>query len=113
MKIQLVGPISGTADYHEHFRRDARKLKEAGYTVFNPTALWPNACRPPCPEGCRFCPTHEEAMAASLRFLTMEAAGLALMDGWEQSKGACFEEQMAQMIGVMVRMVDEWLAWAG
>ena len=55
-------------------------------------------------------------MAASIRQMVDLGAygeltldGIALLPGWEQSKGACLERVVAEACGIPCKTVGEWL----
>lgn len=81
MKVYISGPITGTTDYLERFRKAERKLYAAGHSVMNPARVNLNM-----PVGT----THQEYMKMAICMLGMCDA-IFLLDGWAQSAG-CNEE---------------------
>ncbi len=88
-KIYISGPITGSDNYIEHFAKAEKWLKKFGYSVINPVKV--NA---QLPEET----TYEEYMKMSLVMLEM-CEYIYMLDGWENSCGACLERQYALMLG--------------
>lgn len=86
MKIYISGPITGTNDHAERFRRMEEALTAAGHIVVNPDKVNANL-----PEGT----THREYMQTSLAMLNMCDA-IIMLEGWEKSAG-CNEEMCFAM----------------
>lgn len=97
--LYAIGPVTGIeGDNRPAFNQARRDLKAAGYYVQIPHDYvlsgtpWP------------------EAMRKSIHELTWGAFdGVALLPGWEDSKGACLEKQVAEAIGLEAKTVDEWV----
>lgn len=109
MKIYVAGPMSGIPDYNfSAFHAAADRLSAAGYGVVNPAAH-------PLPCGCNgadLCGsehTWAEYLRKSLILMLCHADGVALLPGWEESHGATVEVDLAETLGVPIRMVDHWL----
>lgn len=98
MKLYLAGPMTGWADFnHPAFTATAAKLRAADFAVVSPTdnglpkdALWSKHMRADIP-------------------LLLACDGVALMDGWEDSKGAQLERHIAMSCGIWVMSVGAWL----
>lgn len=116
-RLYLAGPISGMPDHNKPaFRRAAEQLRAAGYDVLSPIELG----RLP---GDDFRDTAEDAneqlWGAYLRrdllaLLDAEGVGrgvtaVAVLPGWEGSRGAALEVHVARELGMPVRPVDDWL----
>lgn len=88
--IYLSGPMSGI---HEHnfqaFNEEARRLRALGYEVKNP-AEFPNKGK-----------TWEECLRYDLGQL-LECASIALLDGWQASRGAQLETYVAHALGFRI-----------
>ena len=88
--VYLCGPMTGLPEYnYPAFHAAAEELRYRGFEVVNPAENPPpNAA-----------PTWDDWMAASLP--QVRAAGLlALLPGWERSRGACAEVAQAGELGI-------------
>ena len=88
MQLYLSGPITGNLDYIEDFAVAERLLKERGYMVFNPASLG---------EGL---PDWESYLKRDLPYL-VDCDGVFAMPGWEKSKGAQLEIDVARKLGLI------------
>lgn len=90
MRVYLSGPMAGLPEHNfPAFHAHAKKLREAGYDVVNPAEI-DNAGK-----------TWEGCLRADLREMcTCDA--IALMPGWETSKGANLELHVAHRLGMKV-----------
>jgi nucleoside 2-deoxyribosyltransferase len=94
--IYLAGPVTGHPDYRTRFHEAAQALRKAGWAVWSP-------------------PEHFAAdapWAAVMRIclgVLVTCEGVAVLDGWEASRGASLEVQVAQACAIPVR---PWRAWA-
>ena len=84
-RVYISGKITGTADFMEWFAKAEEKLKAEGYAVLNPAHA--NSYMPEDT-------TWDEYMKVSLTLLQM-ADAIYMLDGWEDSKGARQEYNMA------------------
>lgn len=89
-KVFISGPMSGIKDYNKPaFDAAEKKLKEAGYAVFNPAWMifdtngW----------------SHEDIMKIDLAALS-QCKYIYMLDGWDKSKGSKQELAYAHAIGV-------------
>ena len=80
--VYIAGPISGTTDYLERFKRAEEQLREDGYIPVNPTIV----SEPLVAAGCEY----EEFMRVTHELLRVCGAILLLCD-WESSKGTLRE----------------------
>jgi hypothetical protein len=87
-RVYLSGPISNMPELNRPaFARAASSLKASGYAVVNPFEVCP------CPA------SWEEAMRADIAaMLTCDA--IALLPGWECSRGSKLEKQIADALGM-------------
>jgi len=91
MKLYLAGPMTGYEGLNfPHFHEMALMLRGCGHEIINPaevnadpTAKW------------------EDCMRADIREL-VTCDGIALLDGWEKSRGATLEHHIASALGMDV-----------
>lgn len=96
MRIYLSGPVTGILDRNRPaFERAADQLADAGFDVIVPHHLIPVQT------------SWGDAMRIALRAV-LRADALATLDGWQQSRGARLEVQVAEAVGMPVRSVAEW-----
>lgn len=107
MKIYLAGPMQGYPDFNfPAFFSAAQSLRGQGHTVFNPAERDVEA------HGDAFSsPTGDlqdiqhtgfslrEALYHDTKFICLEAEAIALLPGWENSKGARAEHALAVALG--------------
>lgn len=99
MKVYISGPMTGLKDNNlPAFNRAAKDLREAGYEVINPADVVLG-------EGA----TWLDYMREALRGLAC-ADGVALLDDWHHSRGACLEGHIAHGLFLPVRHLNVWLA---
>lgn len=102
MRLYLSGPMTGKPEFnHAEFNKAAAILREAGHEVFNPAET--NFGRP------LKAVTHREALAVDLLWICQHAEGIALLEGWEQSRGAQAEVAVGRAIGCCMGLVGEYL----
>jgi hypothetical protein len=98
MKLYICGPMTGIEDFNRPaFNRAARELTAAGYEVGNPAWIeyksgmsWLDCMRKAIP-------------------LMMTCDALALLPGWEYSRGARAEMSLAVDLGISATTVRVWL----
>lgn len=89
MKIYLAGPITGNPNYKDAFCDAEQHLTKLGHVVLNPAHL---------PEGLGDCDAY---MRICLPMI--DAADVVmLLDGWEDSRGACREWGYAMALDKIV-----------
>lgn len=113
-KLYVAGPMSGYEGLNfPAFERAAAALRAAGYDVVSPheVAL---ACG--CSGVLAACEAGEHGWADFLRAdliaLLGHADGLAVLPGWEASKGANLEVDVADRLDIEVHSVEHWLSAA-
>lgn len=88
--IYLAGPMSGIKDYNfPAFQEIARGLEDMGWAVHNPATSYNGSMSLP----------YNLYMSAAINML-FQADAIALMKGWEHSRGAKMEALIAQRIGL-------------
>ena len=98
MKVYIAGPMSGLPDFnYPAFFRAAEALTKCGHVPINPART----------EGREDCKTWLDYMRAALRDVA-DADGIALLPGWQDSRGAALEQHLGVSLGLDVR---PWLAW--
>ena len=101
--IYISGSVTGCENRNfDAFREAQRTLVDAGHVAIIPHQfVVPSA-------------THEQAMRACINDLTWWMGGfaydgVALLEGWEASDGACLERAVAVACGIPCKTVGEWL----
>jgi len=114
-KIYLSGPMTGIEprEYRRRFREAERILRRHGYGCINPCRVW--ACRFPwlyrlmnALLGKRL--AYAVVLCYDLLLLMTRADGIAMLPGWEQSRGARIENYTARyfpMMGISRAAVEE------
>lgn len=100
--LYIAGPMTHLPDYNRHnFNAAERRLRAAGYDVLNParTDLGPDA-------------TWAGYMDLAIRQV-LDADGIALLPGWERSRGANLEVHIAEQLGKRWTSVWQWLRETG
>ena len=92
MKLYLSGPMSGMADFNfPAFHAEAKRLRSLGYVIVSPAEINPDTKM-----------TWEQCLRDDIKALC-DCDGIALMDGWEGSKGAHLELHIAHRLGLEVK----------
>ncbi len=92
MKIYIAGPMSGLPDFnYPVFHAAASGLRKLGHAVENPAEN-------PTPA----CGSWEGYMRMAIAQL-VKCDAVALLPGWESSKGASLEHRLAHDLGLMVK----------
>lgn len=100
MKLYVAGPMTGVPRYNfPAFRAAAAALHGRGYDVLDPSRH--GADRP----GYGW----SNYMRLGLRDV-LAADGVALLPGWESSRGATLEIQVAEALDMPIRALNEWEA---
>lgn len=110
MKLYLAGPMSGLPEFNfPAFDAAAASLREQGHEVFNPAENDRNKLGEDFAKGNEkgdvtlasqnkgFSLRH--ALRDDTNFICMEAEGIAMLPGWENSKGARAEHALAHALG--------------
>lgn len=117
LKVYLAGPMRGYPEFNfPAFRAAAAKLRAEGYEVFNPAEKDEEVYGTDFAE--RF-PTGDlaaasaagfdlrVALAEDLDWICRHADAIALLPGWQASKGACAEYSAAQALGLRAIFLEE------
>lgn len=95
--VYIAGPMTGLPELNfPAFQRAAERLRASGYEVISPHEVcpdkgmaWPDALRRDIPALCT-------------------CTAIALLPGWQKSKGATLEKTIADALGMRVIFVDHF-----
>lgn len=91
MKIYLAGPMTGYADLNfPHFHATAAVLRARGHEVVNPAEVNPDV-------GAEWA----ACMKQDIKVL-VDCDAIAVLDGWQNSRGATLEHHIATALGMPV-----------
>lgn len=110
MKIYLAGPMSGIPEFNfPAFMSAAEKLRVEGHSVFNPAEKdnerhgadisKGNATGDQTLAAQEHGFSLREALSADTKYICEEADAIALLPGWENSKGAFAEWALSRALG--------------
>ena len=103
-RIYLAGPCTGIPEYNAPaFDTAAEMLRAAGFDVVNPHDLCSRV-----DHGQSADDLWRECLRVCIPVLCT-CAGVALLDGWEKSRGAMLETHIADTLGMRTTMVQRWL----
>lgn len=95
-RVYLSGPMTGMPGLNfPAFYAEAARLEKLGYDVVNPAEINPDPGM-----------DWNECMRRDLRAL-LDCDALALLDGWQKSKGAHLEMDVAHRIGMEIVIARE------
>lgn len=92
--IYLAGPITGNPNYKEEFSIAQKEWEEYGWKVLNPALTECNSW------------TYKDYIDHGLMLLKT-ADAIAMLKGWENSKGAILEKTYAETIGLKIYYENE------
>lgn len=96
MRIYLTGPMTGITQLNfPRFNAEAARLRELGFTVINPAEINADTSR-----------SWRDCMRADIREL-VTCDAIALLPGWERSRGASLEHHIATALNLWIFTVDE------
>lgn len=99
MRVYIAGPMSGLPDFNYPAFNDAeQRLRKHGHDPINSARLDGR-------EGCR---TWLDYMRAALRDVA-DCDGIALLDGWQESRGAALEAHVGRSLDLPVKPYAQWL----
>lgn len=103
MKVYIAGPMSGLPEFnYPAFNAAEGTLLVAGHFPLNP-ARSEEHNHTGKPQAWDWYMRHALRMVA-------DAEGVALLDGWENSRGATLEHHVATALGLDVRPLADWLS---
>lgn len=102
MRLYVIGPVTGRENLNRAaFKAAKEKLEQAGYAVTIPHDIIPPDV------------SHEDAMRMSIGWITrLDRGGVAALAGWDESRGAKLEREVAVARGLEIHCVDTWLRMA-
>ena len=114
MRIYVAGPMRGRANFNfPAFHEAAGRLRGWGHVVFSPAERDLDAVgdifsgtRGDLSEIPQF--SLRDALAADVVWIALNADAVAVLDGWEDSKGAQAEVALARALGLLVAPVDHF-----
>lgn len=100
-RIYVAGPMTGLPEYNlPAFAAATLELQALGHDAVNPGRRGADPAK-----------TWQDYMRAGIAdLITCDA--VALLDGWERSKGATLELQIARALEMRVAPLDEWIGAA-
>jgi hypothetical protein len=110
VNIYLAGPMTGLPEYNfPEFARVSGILRGWGHDVVSPHEV-------PLPCGCKSSPPqcgaddHDwtEYLRSDLIALLAHAEGIALLDGWQKSRGALLETHVGSKLKLKIRRWADW-----
>jgi len=113
MKVYLAGPMRGIPEFNfPAFFAAAKQLREKGYEVFSPAERDNERHGADIHRGNATGDEHQaaaqhgfslrEALRDDTHYICMEAEGIVMLPGWENSKGAVAERALAIALGLSV-----------
>lgn len=98
MRVYISGPMTGYPLMNRvEFNRAEDALRIAGYDPINPSS-----------NGLPDDALYDQHMRADLRML-LEADAVAVLPGWELSRGSQIETRLASDLGMPIRPVGDYL----
>ena len=109
MRVYISGPMTGLPDNNfPSFHSAAAALRACGYEVVNPAEIDPGVSADIVGEKAFW----QACMRADIRALC-ECEALALLPGWERSKGAHLELHLAHRLDMQIGTVAEFVGARG
>lgn len=111
MKVYIAGPMRNRPlwNFPAFDRAEIILHRDHGFDVFSPAARDRAEGFDPLVPICMDDDFLRKAMAADLAFITKKADMVVVLDGWEDSKGACAEVATAVAIGIPVMPFAEFI----
>lgn len=99
MRIYIAGPMTGLPEFnYPAFFAAEKRLRAGGFDALNPARA----------EGREGCKSWLDYMRAGIRDVA-DCDGIALLPGWQASRGAALEAHVARSLDLPVKLLDEWL----
>jgi hypothetical protein len=96
MNLYLSGPMRGRPDLNRPaFAYAAAELRASGFVVFNPGEQPDNEIR--------------ANLAVDMAWICAHADAVALLSGWQESKGAMAEASLGFALGILVAPFETFL----
>lgn len=118
-RIYVAGGMRGYQFYHhDAFDSAAKRLREFGYEVINPAEIdrrgGLDPYRLPCDHDWNTIPAGFDLNETIRRDIdaVLDVDGVAVLDGWNKSKGASAEAAVAAWRGIPVFPVETWISMA-
>lgn len=111
MKLYLSGPISGVPDGNQAHFNEAECRLSPFFSVVNPKNLSACSDRSCAPQDARYPGDH--SWECWLRYdlkAMLDCDAVAMLAGWQSSKGAALEVEVARRVGMKTR---SWWVWYG
>jgi nucleoside 2-deoxyribosyltransferase len=103
MILYVAGPMTGLPEFnYPAFNAAARMLAGFGYDVLNPVDAEQHNPTPGTPQAWDWYMRH------ALR-MVLQADGIALLTGWENSRGAAVEVFVAHALGIDALPLEDWV----
>jgi len=103
VSIYIAGPMTGYPEFNYPAFNDAgRALRDAGFDTLNPVDSEDENPTPGIPQ------PWEWYMRRAL-LMVLAADCVAMLPGWEKSRGASLEVHVARALGLDCRPLDVWL----
>lgn len=122
MKIYVAGPMRGLPEFNfPAFHEAARRLRAKGHEVFNPAerdiARHGLDISKGNMAGCEKLAAEQhgfnirEALADDLDFICRQADAVALLPGWQESRGALAEVHAARALDLLILSLEAMERW--
>jgi hypothetical protein len=102
MIVYIAGPMTGLPEFnYPAFHQAAAELRVRGFRVLNPADTERDNPTPGIPQPWNW------YMRRTLR-MVIGSDAVCLLPGWQGSRGALLEVEVAEALGLDVRTLDEW-----
>jgi len=104
--IYVAGPMTGLPEYnYPAFHAAAAELAELGYEVLSPATHAADVANGTADGEDKWAFYMKHALS-----LLIQAEAVALLPGWETSRGARIEHNLAGELGMTIAPLEEWTA---